>query len=241
MSAAILPLAGDTIIDASAVDYLILAIYFAFVLGIGLLAKRQVSDSLDFFLSGRSLPAWVTGSRVHLGQPRCRRDHGHVGVGCGVRAPDGALLLGRRDPRHAVPRRGDDAVLLRLQGALGPRVHAAPFRARRPPGQRDLVRGRAAADRRREPLPAGHDHPGAARLAALGGAARRGRRGAVLHHPRRPERRDLQRGPAVLRDRRGAAAADPARPAPDRWLGRPDGRRSPRPPARAAPRRPSSS
>ena len=61
MTAAILPLAGDTIIDANAVDYLILAIYFAFVLGIGILARRQVSDSLDFFLSGRSLPAWVTG------------------------------------------------------------------------------------------------------------------------------------------------------------------------------------
>ena len=25
------------------------------------MARRQVSDSLDFFLSGRSLPAWVTG------------------------------------------------------------------------------------------------------------------------------------------------------------------------------------
>src|SRR6186997_290774 len=61
MSAAILPLAGDTIIDAGAVDYLILALYFAFVLGIGLLARRHISDSLDFFLSGRSLPAWVTG------------------------------------------------------------------------------------------------------------------------------------------------------------------------------------
>src|SRR6187402_970681 len=61
MSAAILPLAGDTIIDAGAVDYLILALYFAVVLGIGLLARRQVSDSVDFFLSGRSLPAWVTG------------------------------------------------------------------------------------------------------------------------------------------------------------------------------------
>ena len=32
-----------------------------FVLGIGLIARRSVSDSLDFFLSGRSLPAWVTG------------------------------------------------------------------------------------------------------------------------------------------------------------------------------------
>ena len=31
------------------------------MLGIGLMARRQVSDSVDFFLSGRSLPAWVTG------------------------------------------------------------------------------------------------------------------------------------------------------------------------------------
>jgi solute:Na+ symporter, SSS family len=50
-----------TLIDASPVDYLILATYFVFVLGIGLIARRSVSDSLDFFLSGRSLPAWVTG------------------------------------------------------------------------------------------------------------------------------------------------------------------------------------
>ena len=50
-----------TLIDANAVDYLILITYFGFVLGLGWLASRQVSDSLDFFLSGRSLPAWVTG------------------------------------------------------------------------------------------------------------------------------------------------------------------------------------
>jgi SSS family solute:Na+ symporter len=55
------PVPMATIIDASFVDYLILVIYFAFVLGIGFLAKSQVSESLDFFLSGRSLPAWVTG------------------------------------------------------------------------------------------------------------------------------------------------------------------------------------
>lgn len=54
-------MATDTLIDANAVDYLIIAIYFAFVLGIGVLASRQVSSSVDFFLSGRSLPAWVTG------------------------------------------------------------------------------------------------------------------------------------------------------------------------------------
>jgi SSS family solute:Na+ symporter len=57
----LLPLASDTIIDANVVDYLILATYFLFVLGIGWLARRQVSDSVDFFLSGRALPAWVTG------------------------------------------------------------------------------------------------------------------------------------------------------------------------------------
>src|SRR3954468_8031599 len=52
---------ASTIIDANFVDYLIVFLYFAVVLGIGLLARRQISDSLDFFLSGRSLPAWVTG------------------------------------------------------------------------------------------------------------------------------------------------------------------------------------
>jgi SSS family solute:Na+ symporter len=50
-----------TLIDVKFVDYLILATYFVFVLGIGFLARRHVSDSVDFFLSGRSLPAWVTG------------------------------------------------------------------------------------------------------------------------------------------------------------------------------------
>ncbi|MFL6142108.1 MAG: sodium:solute symporter family protein [Labedaea sp.] len=48
-------------LDANAVDYAMLAFYFLLVLGIGYLARRQVSSSLDFFLSGRSLPAWVTG------------------------------------------------------------------------------------------------------------------------------------------------------------------------------------
>src|SRR5690349_4822716 len=48
-------------LDADVVDYTIVGLYFAVVLGIGLLARRQVSSSIDFFLSGRSLPAWVTG------------------------------------------------------------------------------------------------------------------------------------------------------------------------------------
>lgn len=48
-------------LDAGPVDYALIALYFVFVLGIGLLARRQVSSSIDFFMSGRSLPAWVTG------------------------------------------------------------------------------------------------------------------------------------------------------------------------------------
>ena len=42
------------------VDYLILSLYFAFVLGIGWLVKRKVSTSADFLTSGRSVPVWIT-------------------------------------------------------------------------------------------------------------------------------------------------------------------------------------
>ncbi|MUM35228.1 Na+/galactose cotransporter, partial [Mycobacterium sp. CBMA361] len=48
-------------LHVGALDYSIVAIYFVFVLGIGYLARSQITSSLDFFLSGRRLPAWVTG------------------------------------------------------------------------------------------------------------------------------------------------------------------------------------
>jgi SSS family solute:Na+ symporter len=48
-------------LDLSAVDYTILAIYFVVVLGIGFIARLTIKTDLDFFLSGRSLPAWITG------------------------------------------------------------------------------------------------------------------------------------------------------------------------------------
>src|SRR4026208_1449556 len=43
------------------IDYVIIVIYFAFVLGIGFVLKRFAQTSTDFFLSGRSIPAWITG------------------------------------------------------------------------------------------------------------------------------------------------------------------------------------
>src|SRR5713101_7918517 len=48
-------------IQLGGIDYAILLIYFAFVLSIGWLLKRYMKGSTDFFLSGRSIPAWVTG------------------------------------------------------------------------------------------------------------------------------------------------------------------------------------
>src|SRR5659263_375003 len=51
----------DTLIQAQWADYAIIAIYFAAVLGIGIMARQQANDAIGFFLSGRSLPAWVTG------------------------------------------------------------------------------------------------------------------------------------------------------------------------------------
>ena len=43
------------------IDYAILVLYFAFVLGIRWALKRHMKGSQEFFLSGRAVPAWVTG------------------------------------------------------------------------------------------------------------------------------------------------------------------------------------
>ncbi|WP_329013916.1 sodium:solute symporter family protein [Micromonospora rifamycinica] len=48
-------------LDMNVLDYGILALYFVTVLGVGFAARRAIRTSVDFFLSGRSLPAWVTG------------------------------------------------------------------------------------------------------------------------------------------------------------------------------------
>jgi len=48
-------------LDVSTLDYAILGLYFCVVLGIGLVARLAIKTDIDFFLSGRSLPAWITG------------------------------------------------------------------------------------------------------------------------------------------------------------------------------------
>jgi solute:Na+ symporter, SSS family len=48
-------------IELATVDYILICTYFVFVLGIGWMLKRNMKTSEDFFLSGRSIPAWITG------------------------------------------------------------------------------------------------------------------------------------------------------------------------------------
>ncbi|HZG61920.1 MAG TPA: sodium:solute symporter family protein [Rubrobacteraceae bacterium] len=48
-------------VDETWLDYFIIGVYFLFVLGIGAILRSRMRSSEDYFLSGRSLPSWVTG------------------------------------------------------------------------------------------------------------------------------------------------------------------------------------
>jgi SSS family solute:Na+ symporter len=48
-------------VNLTYIDWLIMLVYFAFVLGIGFALKRYMRTSNDFFLAGRAIPAWVCG------------------------------------------------------------------------------------------------------------------------------------------------------------------------------------
>src|SRR5688572_23464554 len=48
-------------VHLTTIDWLIMGVYFVFVLGVGFALKRYMKTSTDFFLSGRSIPAWVAG------------------------------------------------------------------------------------------------------------------------------------------------------------------------------------
>ena len=193
----------DLTLDLSGVDIFLLIVYFVFVIGIGFALKRAVkSTASDFFLSGRSLPAWITGLGLHLGQPGRGRVLGQSAFGGRVRRRRRALLLGGRDPGDGVPRDRDDALLLRVQGAQRSGVPAAEVRPQGAPDQRADLHVGLAADRRRQPVRARRGDRGPARDPAgraivLSAVVR-----AQLHPARRAVQRHLQRGPAVLRDPR---------------------------------------
>jgi SSS family solute:Na+ symporter len=52
---------ANRLISLSPADLLIIVIYFAMVLGIGLYLRRYANTSKDFFLAGREMSAWVAG------------------------------------------------------------------------------------------------------------------------------------------------------------------------------------
>jgi SSS family solute:Na+ symporter len=60
-AAARIEAAGALRLSLSGLDIALLVIYFSFVIGIGFALRRLIKTSTDFFLSGRSLPAWITG------------------------------------------------------------------------------------------------------------------------------------------------------------------------------------
>ncbi|HMU44826.1 MAG TPA: sodium:solute symporter family protein [Chitinophagaceae bacterium] len=47
-------------LNLNGVDYLIIAIYFLFVVGIGFLLKKKIKTGNDFLMSNRSIPLWIT-------------------------------------------------------------------------------------------------------------------------------------------------------------------------------------
>src|SRR4051812_28151000 len=51
----------NPVANLTPVDYVVMAVYFAAVLGVGWSLRRATRTSTDFFLSGRSLSPWVPG------------------------------------------------------------------------------------------------------------------------------------------------------------------------------------
>ncbi len=56
-----LPVVAEKLVHLSAVDFVIIVIYFVLVLGIGFYLKRFAATGEDFFLAGREMTAWVAG------------------------------------------------------------------------------------------------------------------------------------------------------------------------------------
>ncbi|MCL1908525.1 MAG: sodium:solute symporter family protein [Holophagaceae bacterium] len=56
-----MPFAAFPNMQLHGIDYILLVLYFVFVIAIGAFLKRSMKSSDDFFLSGRSIPAWIAG------------------------------------------------------------------------------------------------------------------------------------------------------------------------------------
>ena len=137
-------------------------------------------------------------ARVRQREPWSHRDSGYVGEWRAIRRRHGPLLLDRCRAGDGVPRHRHDAVLLPLEGAVGPRILAAALQ--QPVAHLDCghLRGCRGVDCRRQPLCIGDCRERPAGLEYLVGHHRRGRVRARLRRRRRAGERHLWRGAAIL-------------------------------------------
>ena len=210
-------------LDTNLVDYAILAIYFVAVLGIGFAAKRYIKTSLDYFLSGRSLPAWITGLAF-------------ISANLGALEVLGMAANGAQYGVYTVHYYWIGAVpamvflgIVMMPFYYGSKVRSVPeylrLRFNKPTHLFNALTFAFATV-----LIAGVNLYALALVLKLMlgwpillGIVVAAARGARLHHARRPLLGDLQRGAAVLRDPRRADPADDRRAARRRRLGRPQG------------------
>ena len=124
----LLAFAASPLAHLRPLDIAIIAIYFGMVIWIGFYLKGQSNTSEEFFMAGPRDDRVDCGPELCFRQPRLAGADGLGRIGVSIRHPGNALVLDRRHSRHAVPGPGDDAVLLRVEDALGARVSGSALR-----------------------------------------------------------------------------------------------------------------
>ena len=128
-------------IDLAPVDYLILAVYFLFVLGIGLALKRYMKTSTDFFLSGRAIPAWICGLAFISANLGAQEVIGMAASGAKYGIMTSHFYWVGAIPAMVFVGHLHDAVLLRLQSPFGAGIPEAAVRREDAGVQCGLLRG----------------------------------------------------------------------------------------------------
>jgi len=128
-------------IHLAGIDYAILIAYVAFVIGIGWTARALHENVGGLSHVRRSIPTWVTGLAFISANLGALELVGMAASGAKYGIQHRALLLGRRDSGDDLSRRVHDAVLLRLQGALGSRISENALRRACPRAKLDRVCG----------------------------------------------------------------------------------------------------
>ena len=107
------PVRVDLRIDASALDYAIIAIYFVVVLGIGFVARRLIKKRRRLLPLRPSLPAWITGLAFVAANLGALEILGMAANGAQYGIATVHFYWIGAVPGDDLPRHRDDAVLLR--------------------------------------------------------------------------------------------------------------------------------